>query len=280
MGLGDRLRRGVKALFSRESKALQWIPTWQVGRKQYLPVDYETLVKDGYAKNEVVFACIRRVATSASEIKLRVLEMDGETEVEEGHPLRILLDHPNDYMSLYDLLEATLIIEQIGGTAYWEKERSMGGLTAKLWPIRPDRIEVVPGLISIDHYIYRQGDYEALLPVENVLRMAYFNPVNDFHGLSPLIVCARAVDADNERTDYIRAFFDNAAVPYGLFKTKVKLEEGDVQELRRRWKEQYSGIDNWHNIAIIDVDAEYQPLGLSQTDMAFPDLTALSESRI
>lgn len=274
----DRLQLAWLALLHGE-KAVRVTPTWEMGRVKTLPVNYATLAADGYKRNELVFACIRYLARAAGEPKYRVLLGDDE-EAPPAHPLAGLIKRPNDVMSFGDLMQATIVMMNIAGTCYWEKQRTRGGRVEKLWPMRPDRVSIIPGEFGPVGYLYTVGEHRVEYEPQDVIEFKYYDPLSDFYGLSPLAVCARSADADNERTDFTRAFFGNAAVPYGLLKTKTKLTEAESRRIAARWQEQYGGTANWHKVAVLDADADYQRLALTQSEMAFPDLTALSETRI
>lgn len=275
----NRLQLAWTALW-KGTEAVSVIPTWQVGQSLSLPTSYTAMASDGYKRNEIVFACIRYRAQAYTEPALKV--MLGDKDAPDNHPLVQLLNRPYApaKISLSRLLESRSIMLDIGGVAYWEKIRARNGTVVGLSPIRPDRIEVIPDRDGVAAYKYKVGDYVHYFEPADVIQFTYYDPLSDFFGLSPLQVCARAADADNERADYIRLFFRNAAVPYGLLKTKVKIDQAEKDRIQRRWQEQYAGMDNWHNVAVLDADAEYQRLGLTQGEMSFPDLTSLSESRI
>jgi len=273
----DRLQLAWLAL-RRGKSFVRIVPTWQQGREQPLPVDYTTLTTDGFKRNELVYRCISMRAQAYTEPVLRV-QIGGE-DAGDNHPLVQLIKSPWPKVSMSHLLKSRSIMLDIGGTAYWEKIRDRGGRVKGLAPIRPDRMSIIPSADGIASYKYKVGDFVTYFEPEDVIQFNYYDPISDFYGLAPLQVCARAADSDNERTDFTRSFFLNAAVPYGLLKTKVKLDEGETDRIKRKWKAEYGGVDNWHNIAVLDADADYQRLGLTQEEMSFPDLTNLAETRI
>jgi phage portal protein BeeE len=68
--------------------------------------------------------------------------------------------------------------------------------------------------------------------------------------------------------------------PPGLLKTKQKLIDAEVADIRRRWGERYGGYRHWNEPAVLDSDAEFQKVGLSFEEMGFDVLDARSEARI
>jgi len=129
----------------------------------------------------------------------------------------------------------------------------------------------------------RAGTPDTYLPDE-IIHVKYPNPADPFEGLgrgtSPLAAAAKPTDVDNAATSFLKNFFDNAVVPFGLLKTKQTLVDPEVARIRARLKAQYGGQQNWGEVMILDADAEYQRLGLSMTELEFDVLDARNEARI
>jgi hypothetical protein len=82
-------------------------------------------------------------------------------------------------------------------------------------------------------------------------------------------------------TDFAKVYFQNAGVPSGLLKIKRRLQtQEEASVIRARWRSQFGGRNNFHRVAILDEDADYQPMANSPKDMALPELHDLTESRI
>lgn len=246
-----------------------------------LPADnYESYAREGYGRNELVYACINEIATSASEARLRVESKAESEEVEQG-PLVELLTAPNPAMSQYDFLAGLHVYLQIAGNVYIYRVRGRAGQTVALYLLRPDRVAVVPSDTGVAGYTYTVDGREYPLAAEDIGHVRLPNPFDDYYGLSPLHVLAKRVNQDFAIADFVRAFFQNAGVPSGLLNVKRKLNsEDEANRIRERWRARFSGGRNWHNLAILDEDATYQQLSVNPDDMAMPDLTSITEARI
>jgi len=276
MSIRDRLRGW---LVKAQQTVVRLIPAWSEAKPFWALTDFDSYVTEGYARNEVVYACINEIARSAAEPRL-VVENDAGDEL-DNHPLQELLDKPNTTDSPFEMWELTLIYLNIMGKAYWWKQRSRAGAPVALWHLRPDRVTAIPGSMGVDAYEYRIGSEVYTLPAFDVVRFHYRHPLYPHEeGLSPLAVGARAIDTDNALTAFGKSFFDNSAVPFGVFKSKQILSQERVAEIRQRLREQYHGEDGWHNVMILDENADYQQMGLSQREMGFDNLRMLSETRI
>ena len=76
---------------------------------------YASLAREGFARNPVVYRCIRMIAEAATRVPLRVVE-NGETQTE--HPVAALLTRPNAQESGRELFERLYAYLQTAGNAY------------------------------------------------------------------------------------------------------------------------------------------------------------------
>ena len=253
------------------------LTTQGTGFAELPDVNYGNYAKEGYEKNELVFACIREIATSTSEAPaVAVRKYSDPTEYMENGILYDLLETPNNHQTRYELVETIITYLQITGNAYLYKERSIGGISG-IYCLRPDRIKIVPN----KYYEYEIDGKVYNIPLEDVGHIKFPNPTDDHYGLSPLQPLARMINLDIDATDFTRTFYRNAGVPSGLLKLKRKIANRDeANRIRTAWKAQFQGIRNWHRVAILDDDASYEAMGSNMTDMEISDVRDLAESRI
>ena len=240
----------------------------------YPDANYASFSQRGYAENELVFACIREIATSAAEAVLSLYDDDHEKI--PTAPLAQLVEQPSSDLTQYDFLESLITHLQIAGNAYVLKERAGVGVVS-LMLLRPDRVQVSPGR----GFLYDVSGARYLIPAADVGHLRFPNPNNDFYGLSPLQVLLKQISLDTDATNFTRAFFNNAGVPSGILKLKRKIgSQDEADRLRTQWRSQFRGNKNWHRIAILDEDASYETMGSPIGQMEIPELRALSETRI
>jgi len=254
-----------------------------VGQASYPDVNYENFASEGYGKNEIVHACIRELATSAASPRYYVQAPSadgGSVEVETGL-LYDLTSKPNPYSDWYSFIERLVTFLMVAGNAYAIKERSRGDQVSAMYLLRPDRVTIVAGDYGAEGYVYTVGGTEYAVEARDMCHLALPNPAGDIYGLSPLQVAARTVNLDLNMTDFAKVYFANAGVPSGLLKVKRRLtSQEEASTIRSRWRSQFGGINNFHRVAILDDDAEYQPMSNSPKDMSLDGLHNLTESRI
>lgn len=279
---------GVKAPLSTgdSSTSLQslgLIPTWDVGQPKYPRQNLGNWVEQGYRRNELAFSCVREVAQSASEPRLRVkLSRDPEAPYVDDHPAAEFVERPNPRMTQSLWLMQLLTLAQVGGNGIAWKERSGGDRVIGLHWLRSDRIKLEHDFDgSIAAYWYMSGSKEVRLPARDVFHFPYvFDPLNPTWGLSPFAVLARQVSVDNTTTDFQAKFFEQAGVPYGLITTEQLLNDTDAEAIATRWQQRYAGMEGWHRPAVLGQGARYERMGLSMQEMQVDELRSIPESRI
>lgn len=280
MNLPDRIKLAW-AIATGGKAAASLIPTWQDGAPTYIEASFENLVKHGWRKNELIYACIDKTAKTASFVNLQVTRRrDGEKL--DDHPLRRLIQHPNPFMDEFDFWNAVVVYQKLAGAAYFEKERDRAGRVVALWPLRPDYVRPVKSArFFLAGYEYTvPGEPPVPLRAEDVIDFKLFDPLNLYRGYPPAAVAGRVGDVDNATTDYLKLFMEKGGQPPGLLKTKQKLIDQDINDIRRRWGERYGGYQHWSEPAVLDSDAEFQKIGFSFQEMGFEVLDARSEARI
>ena len=270
--------------------ALALVPSWQAGMEQPAPAPLDRLASEGFRGNEVVYACVREIASTAADVALRVQDARGRPQ--PLHPLQRLIERPNPEQSGFELIEALLTDLLVYGNAFLLKQRGSGldapdgapgGGIEALWKLRPDRVRIVAGERRlVDGYVHRVGDRETRLAAGRVVHLRLPDPANDLWGLSPVRAAARQIDTDSEASRFVEAFFRNAAVPFGIIKLKRALRGGapEASRIGRRWSERFRGLFGRFQVGVLDADAEFQRIGLTQDEMAFPELRAQTEARI
>ncbi len=249
----------------------------------YSKNDFENIVKEGYTRNELVFACIDRTAKTAASVKLLLKNRRSGKVIDHGE-LRDLLDRPNELMTEFTFWWLTITMLLLAGHAYWQKVRDKNtGKIIALWPMRPDWVFARPGKTKfIDGFDYGPDEqHRVYLAYADVLSFQFFDPRNLYKSISPTAIACRTIDTDNSITDLIKLFMERGGIPNGLLSSKLKLDDDDVTDIRRRWTERYGGWEGTLGApAVLDMDSTYQQLQMSFKDMDFEKLDSRNETRI
>lgn len=276
-----RVLSGFKARAAQKLVAFMF-PSWSTDSQlAYFDRSFENYVKEGYKKNEVIFACTEATATTAATVAMRI-HNKATGEEQPDHGLQALIKRPNKKMSEYDFWSWTIRCMKLAGVCYWQKRRNAVGQIVDMWPIRPDYIRpnVVEDVGLVSYKVHIGGQDVMDIPADDMLVFGLPDPLNLFSHMSPIEVCARIADVDNGLTDLIKMLLMRGATPLFILVSKLRLQDDAVGDIRRRWAEKYSGWQNWAEPAVLDSDASYQRVGLTLDELKIDSLTGQGETRI
>lgn len=258
-----------------------------VGRPVWTSHEFEALAREGFSRNPVVHRCVKLVAEAAASVPW--ILRDGAMEPER-HPLLDLVRRPNPREDGGSFLESLFGHLLVAGNAYAEAV-CVGGVPRELYVLRPDRMRVVPGSDGWPAaYDYTVGGRTVRLareggcPVDPVLHLRLFNPVDDHYGLSPMQAAAGAVDIHNAASAWNKALLDNAARPSGALVYRgpdgIGLTDAQFERLKSELEQQFQGHENAGRPLLLDGGLEWRPLSLSPKDMDFVEAKAAAAREI
>jgi HK97 family phage portal protein len=224
-----------------------------------------------YQQSPWVYIAVNRIAEAAALVPLRVLRVRGEEHLEvKNHPLETLLDAPNPYLSRFELFEQTVAMLELTGDAYWFLAGDTSGAPSEIWPLRPDRVSIVPDPANyVRGYLYEiDGQRIPLDPVE-VVHFKRWHPSNDYYGLSALEAARLAVASDRAMAEWNRNTFgmDNG-VPAGIVNIKDFVSDTDFERIKREWRQSYGGPQR-RTAFLRGGGIEWQNIGLSHNELDF-----------
>lgn len=271
------------------------IPSWQVGQDQANPQNVRNFVEEGYAKNSLIFACVREKASALAPLRVRVLRPGPDNSMAEvkSHRMVKLLDSPNTFQSRAEFHELLSTHLDTAGNVYILKIREsknrdrrrefQGYPVQELQLLRPDYMSIEPGASREDDVfvVKVDGHIRARLPRRDIIHIKTPHPTNDFYGLSPISLLVREGNIDLRMSDFELAFFNNAGVPAGLLNVKGAFTREQGEEVKSRFKAAYNGVKKWFELFVVNADvAEYSQLGLPQNQMEMDGTRFHVETRI
>ena len=224
-----------------------------------------------YQQSPWVYIAINRIAEAAALVPLHVMRLNGEQQTAvERHPLEALLDRPNPYMSRFELMEQTVGMLELTGNAYWFLAGNGRGTPAQIWPLRPDRISIVPDPEAyVRGYVYELDGQRIPLEAVEVVHFRRWHPANDYYGLSALEAGRVAITGDRAMAEWNRSTFgqDNG-VPAGIVNIREYVSDSDFERIKRDWRQSYGGTQR-RTAFLRGGNIEWQNIGLSHTDLDF-----------
>ncbi len=243
-----------------------------LGRPVWTPRDYASLAQEGFAKNPVVFRCVRMIAEAAASAPWLLYE--GEREI-EAHPILAMLRRPNPAQSGVSLMETIYGHLMVAGNAYLEVV-TLDGRPREMFALRPDRMKVVAGpdgwpqafeyaVAGRTVRFAQEGD------VPPILHLSLFHPLNDHYGFAPIEAAQTSLDIHNASGAWSKALLDNAARPSGalVYNGEGPLNDEQFERLKAELEEGYTGARNAGRPLLLEGGLDWKTMAMSPRDMDF-----------
>ena len=186
-----------------------------------------------------------------------------------SHPAQQLLNRVNRWYTRGDLWRATEIYLSLWGSAFWALERDEEG-QLEIWPLRPDRISLLPSKRQhIRGFVCLGRTGPVAYTADEMVWIRYFNPLEEYAGLSPLAPSRLAVDMGSDGLRFNRNFLRNSAQPDFVLLTNENITDTEIEDFYARWEVRYGGPGNARRPAIASSIRDIKTLGLSHRDMDF-----------
>jgi len=235
---------------------------------------FASLANEGFAKNPVVYRCVRMIAEAATRVPFTVVE-GGQRHTE--HPVLSLLNHPNPHKSGVELLEQIYAYLQTAGNAYLEAA-FVGGEVKALYDLRPDRMKVIAGSDGWPvAYGYSAGGKTRRLsqlnaPMPKVLHLKLFHPMDDHYGLAPLDAARTSLDIHNAASNWNKSLLDNAARPSGALIYSAatgNLTTDQFDRLKVELEQGFQGASNAGRPMVLEGGLDWKTIAMTPKDMDF-----------
>jgi HK97 family phage portal protein len=136
-------------------------------------------------------------------------------------------------------------------------------------------MRIVPNAMGIAYFEYEYAGGTVQFPVDpisqqsNIIHSKYFNPTDDFYGLSPMQAAARGVDIYESAQKWNRSLLENSCRPSGMFTYTGEGDPSDdqIQQIRKHIKDQ-SGPENAGK-PLFGGKLSFQQMSLSPKDVEF-----------
>ena len=245
--------------------------TWGVG-SEWRPLSYG----EYYPRSVLVYAAIRLRGESVARTPLVVHRPAPGSGVEvpagADHPLQRLLDMPNPFWTRGDLWRATETYLGLWGSAFWGLERDGAGKVAEIWPLRPDRVRVLPDPERyVRGFVYASQGGGAPVPYvpEDVVWFRYFNPIDEYAGLSPMAPLRLSADMGMDALRANRSALGNESLPGLVIETSDYPTDDEVREFYERWESRFKGANKSRRPALLSKGMRATNLGFSPRDMDY-----------
>jgi HK97 family phage portal protein len=240
-----------------------------------------------YGSVGTLFAIVHRLSNATSQVdwhlyrKARSGNPDDRVEV-TSHLALDIWNKPNKFYTRQEFVESVQQHVDLTGEGWWLVGRDpRATLPLELWPVRPDRMSVVPSPTDfLTGYIYRGPDGEQVpLGLTDVVQMRMPNPLDPYRGMGPVQSLLVHLDAAKYTAEWNRNFFLNSAEPGGIIEVDKRLSDDEFDEMTSRWREQHQGVAQAHRVAVLE-QGKWVDRKFSQRDMQFTELLGVTKETI
>jgi len=245
--------------------------------------DFRSVSRESYEKCVVAHRAISLVADSVANAPLLVLkagrEMDPRTD-----PLAKLLKRPNPQRSGSAFLEECISFRYLAGNVFIVANGPNGtvvgdtvGEPTELWNLHPDEVQIVPGKVGIEAYVYGTANGGKRFPVNQITgesavrHWRTFNPTTEavkaLFGFPPIQAAMASVDVHNQSSQWNLSTLKNYGQPGGVLKAEGNLTKEQREFLRTQWDDMHSGSQNAGRPMILEGNLEFTPLGQTAEDL-------------
>jgi HK97 family phage portal protein len=275
---------GPRPFERKQSLATAAILSLGPQQASWLQQDYETFAREGYQGNPYVFAAIHQIAMAVAGIPWQVFADESKKKPFDTHPILDLLRRPNPGQSGGRFFENWVGYKHLDGNAYIERAGTgaLSGIPDELYVLRPDRMRIIPGTVAqpVAGYIYKIGGAEVPYPAEAILHDKFFNPLNDWYGMSPLAAASKSVDQSNASKAWNVGMLQHGATPSGTLTAPTQVEDVQYRRLTEWVEEQYAGWTNAGRPMVLENGMTWAQMGMSPIDMAWLEGQKLSAREI
>lgn len=240
----------------REIKSTPLVAVELSRQAAFTSPDFASLCREGFARNPVVYRCVRLIAEAAASIPLK-----GD-ELPAGH---------------IEALERFYGYLQVSGTAYL-KATVLDGEPVGVHAVRPDTVtaltnargRIIGYKIQTDRAetTYRS---DPLTGQCDIFALALFNPMEEASGQSPLRAAATSIDLHNQGTRWAKSLLDNSARPSGalVYNGAGGLSQGQLATLKAELEHGFTGPSRAGRPMVLEGGLDWKTMGLSPADMDF-----------
>jgi HK97 family phage portal protein len=210
-----------------------------------------------YAVMAPIFVGVNAIMSAAASVPMRWYEVPrgGEEKDKQllpyDHPLHNLFRFANYFDTGYDIIESMYGYLLLTGNAYFLLEPSKAKQPTELWPMRGDRVTVVPTKNPdpkqfILRYDYRNDFGEAIpfLP-EDVIHLKFFNPYDSFNGQGFVSAARNAIaftlDAMKFNSGRMKSPFPDVVLKDATA-GNLQPPQPEIDRIKANWNEAFGGI--------------------------------------
>lgn len=229
-----------------------------------------------------VFAAVTIIAETVGGLPFKVYraiqDTDERVEARSHRMWRILHDKPNEITPadrFWSSVTAQLLLH---ANVFLEKERNEFGEVEQLWLLDPASITVNwDGRRKT--FVQDTNEGRRTFTDEQVLHI-FAMSLNGLIGESPITRCRQLLGTAIARSKFEGGFYRRGARSPAVIEHPGRLGERGTKNLSESFKAWHGGVENMHQVPVLEEGATLRPLSMPLSDMEFVASQQLSRTEI
>jgi len=280
--------RFIRNLVGRDTSTLSSPKEWLSSMFSSTSTSGVNVTVDKALQHSVVYSCVNILSESMASLPLSVYEKTTKkektyTKKSIKHPLHDLLhDEPNDEMTSFTWMQVVMMSLTLRGNHYSQIIRNNAGNVTGIYPLNPEKMQVVrldSGKIA---YIYRHDTLgEQGLDASEVLHFIGMT-LDGIVGLSPISYNRNTIGASIAMEEFGATLFKNGATPSGVVSGNGVKSMSDTafERFRQSFKDNYQGLMNAGKPLILEDGFTFTPITISNRDGQYLESRKFTKAEI
>jgi HK97 family phage portal protein len=278
------LRKAVSRVLTSVSSNWSW--PWMI-RESFTGAwqrnEVETDNRDGLLRFSAVYACVTGISYDIAKMRVKLNEVEDSglrTEIVRGSPYLPVLRKPNHYQTRIKFLEQWVMSKLLYGAAFILKLRDERGVVTALYPLNPERVEILVADNGDVFYRLKLGGADStnrlaradelggeredgvIVPAREIIHDTMICLWHPLIGVSPLYACALAATLGNRAIEDSALFFANRSLPSGVLTAPGAISQTTADRVKETWESNYGG-NNFGRVAVLGDGLRFEAIRLT-----------------
>lgn len=242
------------------------ISLWNLRGSQSL--SGETVTESTALTYSAVWNAVSLISGTIGALPLHLLRKEKKKKVlaDENGLYRVMHDHPNEFMTAMQFRECLMAHVLTWGNGFAEIVRNGYGDIIALWPIPPNRVNVVMGDDQRLAYEILVDNKIVTLPRERVLHVAGLG-FDGFNGYSVIAMARKSIGLAMAMETFGSLFFGNGTHPGSVITHPSVVK--DHKKFREAVSEVYGGLGKSHMVMLLEEGMKIEKVGIPPEDSQF-----------
>lgn len=185
-----------------------------------------------------------------------------------------LLDDPHPELTRLEVWRLAYLYRVLWGNAYLQKLRAPNSKVKELWPVSANRVQVNRERPTPDNptgkWFWVTDDWGVThrLTPRDILHIPGLG-YDGLTGVSPVRLASQGIGLAQAAEKGAARLFGNGNMVGGVLQSEQRLNEDQANALKERWRAKMSGVNNSHEVAVLDSGASFAPVAMPNTDAQF-----------